>query len=224
MVSSGDANSGYGADTFANASRGEMVKLRLRVSSRTQQDDESMDGRFARWQVHGSAVTPLAKTFDPSPYDDLPTGILSAAMGLSDTRNKKQRIADDPRNTAWASNTEGKGYQLLAKMGWSGDAKGLTAAAPPPAKIFSRIPVAKEDNLGIGASKINTGALFSALGTKAFHFVSGGNKEQQRHLQTEGSDFSSLLARLNTAQSTPQTSREGSAAVEVKTQAVNRNA
>jgi hypothetical protein len=72
MVSSGDANSGYGADTFANAPRaGEMVTLRLRGSSRTQQDDESMDGRFVRWQVHGSAVTPLAKTFDPSLYDDL---------------------------------------------------------------------------------------------------------------------------------------------------------
>lgn len=143
-------------------------------------------------------------------------------MGLSG-RSDKQKISEDPRNTRWASDTQGKGYQMLAKMGWTGDAKGLTAAAPAQAKIFTRIPVAKEDTLGIGASKIDTGALFSRLGTRGLAFVTGGaSKEQHRHSKTEGGEFSTLLARLNSASTTPAASREGS--TEPTRQAVHRNA
>lgn len=38
-------------------------------------------------------------------------------MGLSGVR-RKQRLAADPQNTTWKSDTSKFGYKMLTKMGW----------------------------------------------------------------------------------------------------------
>ncbi|GAA5980677.1 hypothetical protein JCM10908_001730 [Rhodotorula pacifica] len=89
-------------------------------------------------------------------------------MGLAGA-SKKQRIQDDPRNLRWAQDTSAPGFRLLASMGWNpesnpslGNAESQAAIIANGGSVFSArkiaaIPLAKDDNLGIGMKR-GTGA------------------------------------------------------------------
>ncbi|GAA99088.1 uncharacterized protein L969DRAFT_48665 [Mixia osmundae IAM 14324] len=155
-------------------------------------------------------------------------------MGLAG-RKTKQVIAPDPRNTTWARDTEAPGFKLLQQMGWSpasSDRLNPESTAPPPPKRLHKMPISKEDHLGIGATALTglaesnaarqpstgtglgkAGSWFSAFGSKGLRFVTAGATAQseleKRHI-TDGGDFAGLLARLNAA--TPSASASPSPA------------
>jgi Pin2-interacting protein X1 len=83
-------------------------------------------------------------------------------MGLSGN-TRKTKIPDDPRNTKWANDVSAPGFRLLSSMGWTPASPSLGLAASQDlitaggsrafSKKISVIPIAKDDNLGIGARR-----------------------------------------------------------------------
>ncbi|ORY80218.1 hypothetical protein BCR35DRAFT_304395 [Leucosporidium creatinivorum] len=135
-------------------------------------------------------------------------------MGLSGAK-QKQRIPEDPRNVRWANDTSAPGFKLLSSMGWTPDAPGLGLAASQDLiaaggstaynKKISVIPLAKDDNLGIGARRGGAIGSIRAMGVPAvsgmgmgFVTASGGAGEPKEQPKT-GGEFGRLLERLNKA-------------------------
>ncbi|GAA5821820.1 hypothetical protein JCM10212_003231 [Sporobolomyces blumeae] len=146
-------------------------------------------------------------------------------MGLSGA-TKKQRIQDDPRNLRWAQDTSAPGFRLLASMGWDptsnpslGNSDSQAAISAMGGSGFSKkissIPIAKEDNLGIGmkrgsaASVVGSlkamgvpGAVGGGIGSgpaKVSGFVTAGSGATTPNGpgSSSGGEFGGLLARLN---------------------------
>ena len=94
---------------------------------------------------------------------------------------------------------------MLLSMGWSptDTPNQLLPTSAAPSKKLTAIPTAKEDTLGIGASKsLSASSVFSKFGSKGLRFVTAskdGSEEVMRvkASKTEGGEFAGLLARLN---------------------------
>ncbi|KAK9475754.1 hypothetical protein V1514DRAFT_370271 [Lipomyces japonicus] len=71
-------------------------------------------------------------------------------VGLAAPRNR-QKIANDPRNTAWSSDTGRFGHKHMQNLGWQpGTGLGLTAASR---SVTTNLKInVKSDNAGLGAS------------------------------------------------------------------------
>lgn len=142
-------------------------------------------------------------------------------MGLSGGK-VKQRINEDPRNTRWATDTSAPGFRLLSSMGWNPTAPSLgnatsqsliAASSPAFSKKVSVIPVAKDDNAGIGARKpgsVNPIGGLRSMGLPSvggMGFVSASQRsmaeivgeEQEELKKKSGGEFGRLLERLNAA-------------------------
>ncbi|GAA5908345.1 uncharacterized protein JCM6883_004357 [Sporobolomyces salmoneus] len=144
-------------------------------------------------------------------------------MGLSGA-TKKQRIQDDPRNLRWAQDTSAPGFKLLASMGWDpssnpslGNHDSQAAIMANGGSAFSKkissIPIAKEDNLGIGMKRgtaanvvgslkaIGVPSSFANSTAKVSGFVTAGSGSNTPNGggqgSSQGGEFGGLLARLN---------------------------
>ncbi|KAG0666107.1 hypothetical protein C6P46_005458 [Rhodotorula mucilaginosa] len=107
-------------------------------------------------------------------------------MGLAGA-TKKQRIQDDPRNLRWAQDTSAPGFRLLASMGWNpesnpslGNAESQAAIIANGGSVFSArkiasIPLAKDDNLGIGMKRGTGAHVVGSLRAIGVAPVSGAN-------------------------------------------------
>lgn len=158
-------------------------------------------------------------------------------MGLAGNK-QKQKIPDDPRNTKWSTgayprctvdsradvhilDTSAPGFRLLSSMGWTPSAPGLGLAASQDlitqggsrafSKKISSIPIAKADNLGIGArggsgigslramGQPATGGMGMGFVTAATTTISSTVTEGVK--TGKGGEFGRLLERLNAAAS-----------------------
>lgn len=151
-------------------------------------------------------------------------------MGLSGN-TRKTKIPDDPRNTKWANDTSAPGFRLLASMGWTPSAPALGLATSQAliaagggngfSKKVSIIPIAKDDNLGIGARRGagSTGMRAMGLpmmigGAAGMGFVTAAVASEDGSASPApvggSGEFGRLLDRLNAANSA-RNSREASA-------------
>ena len=73
-------------------------------------------------------------------------------MGLAE-RKTKQRFGADPQNKQWRDDKNRFGVKMLEKMGWT-EGKGLGSRQHGQTEAI-RVKM-KQDNLGIGADKVNT--------------------------------------------------------------------